>query len=203
MTAVCVAYLDGNCGGGHDPARAGVRGGAPARSRPRLASWLSTGRRPGPVRDSPGRCWPDRHAGIGQRPIHGTRGARAKRPRGRRRTVQFEPATFAEYAVRADCPARLPVQPRGRDLHRGLDAVRQRRRHQAPAAGDLRRQPRLLARQDVLALAARYWAHGPAPASVRPALPPPDSADRPVRGLPVFARVWSETWLSHSARFCS
>ena len=59
--------------------------------------------------------------------------------------MQFEPATFAQYAVNADPGQPLsPVRPGGRDLHRRRDALRHRRRLRHPGRhppGDLRLQP--------------------------------------------------------------
>ena len=83
--------------------------------------------------------------------------------------MQFEPATFAEYAVDADHTGKpRHLRPGRRDLHRRGDALRQRRRvrhARRDPAGHLRLQPLPAYVTDVLTWAARYTTPAAFPAA--------------------------------------
>jgi len=107
--------------------------------------------------------------------------------------MQFEPATFAEYAVRADRGARLtPYDPADAifTAARMLCADGAARGPRGLPPGDLRLQPRLLVRQG--RARHRRQAHPP---SIRQAPVPPGR--RAVHESSSCARVRSKTWRTH------
>ena len=119
-------------------------------------------RRPAPA--CPGRCSP---ASARSKATTASRTCPACTPArnyaGAEGPMQFEPATFAQYAVNADPGQPLtPLRPGRRDLHRRRDALRQRRPRRQPAPASSRRSSPTTTPHwyvtEVLAWAARYAA---------------------------------------------
>ena len=91
--------------------------------------------------------------------------------------MQFEQATFAEYAVRADPSAKLtPYNPADAIFTAARMLCADGASDRAHAAGDLRLQPRLLVRQGRPGHRGTIPGAGAAPACVRPSSPAPGPA---------------------------
>jgi len=191
---------------GRDLVPAGVRArrGDPAgRGGHRARADRNPAALPGPVpaggphlpRAALGGARGDRHDGIRQRAVQRPGRAPGQEPPGRRGAD----AVRAGHVGRIRRPGRPgqpghPVQPGGRHLHRGPDAVRRWRRGRVgagTAAGDLRLQPRLLVRAGRARPGRSVHRGRSAPPSLWDVPPPPAPAPPPgtASWTPIAARA--------------
>ena len=148
-------------------------------------------------RPAVGRAGRDRQGRKRPRPVQAPGVHSGANYAGAEGPMQFEPATFAQYAVDGDQTAAAErLRPGRRDLHRRRDALRRRRRGRDTEAGIRQAVFAYNHSQayvaDVLAWAARYTS--PAP----PAAPRPGDRVRSPPGRQALPVLWGSRRQGHT-----